>query len=168
MYKPECGISYYDSPVGRLALLSESGVLTGLYTGNGKHSDVISKYDLREVAISVISDTKEWLDIYFSGGKPDFMPMMRTSGTAFQESVWALLKEIPYGFTTTYGDIAKKLAERRNKVVSAQAVGGAVGRNPISIIIPCHRVIGRDGNLTGYAGGLDVKEYLLSIENQHL
>ena len=105
-----------------------------------------------------------WLDLYFAGKEPDFSPALNPTGTAFQMSVWAILQTIPFGETTTYGAIARRLEEQTKKRMSAQAVGGAVGRNPISIIVPCHRVIGADGSLTGYAGGLDKKEYLLRTE----
>lgn len=105
-----------------------------------------------------------WLDLYFAGKEPDFSPALNPTGTAFQMSVWAILQTIPFGETTTYGAIARRLEEETKKRMSAQAVGGAVGRNPISILIPCHRVIGADGSLTGYAGGLDKKEYLLRTE----
>ena len=105
-----------------------------------------------------------WLDLYFAGKEPHFMPALSPDGTAFQQAVWEILRTIPYGETTTYGAIAKRLEKNTGKRMSAQAVGGAVGRNPISILIPCHRVIGADGGLTGYAGGLDKKEYLLGLE----
>ena len=112
----------------------------------------------------VCEETCHWLDLYFGGSAPDFMPPLAPAGTAFQQSVWEILRTIPYGTTTTYGAIAKRLEQDTGKRMSAQAIGGAVGRNPISIIIPCHRVIGSDGSLTGYAGGLDKKEYLLRTE----
>ena len=105
-----------------------------------------------------------WLDLYFAGKEPDFSPALNPTGTTFQMLVWAILQTIPYGGTTTYGAIAKRLEKSTGKRMSAQAVGGAVGRNPISILIPCHRVIGADGSLTGYAGGLNKKEYLLRTE----
>ena len=105
-------------------------------------------------------EVRRWLDIYFSGHEPDFMPPLSLTGTAFQQRVWKELLTIPYGQTVTYGELARRLGCR-----SAQAVGGAVGRNPISIIVPCHRVIGANGNLTGYAGGLDKKRALLTLEN---
>ena len=107
---------------------------------------------------------RRWLDVYFSGRKPDFTPPTAPAGTAFQQSVWEILRTIPYGETTTYGAIARRIEQNTGCRMSAQAVGGAVGRNPISILIPCHRVIGADGSLTGYAGGLDKKERLLQWE----
>ena len=113
----------------------------------------------------VLAETVRWLDRYFSGEEPDFLPLMALAGTAFQREVWSLLLEIPYGETRTYGQLASELAARRGiDRMSAQAVGGAVGRNPISILVPCHRVVGADGSLTGYAGGLDNKKKLLTLE----
>ena len=111
--------------------------------------------------------TREWLDLYFLGKAPDFMPPFSVSGTKFRKEVWELLLQIPYGQTTTYGELAKKLAARRNIArMSAQAVGSAVGHNPVSILIPCHRVIGSDGSLTGYAGGIEKKAALLALESE--
>lgn len=110
-------------------------------------------------------DTKRWLDIYFSGHEPDFTPPLHPVGSPFRQAVWQLLLEIPYGQTTTYGALAKRLNAGR---MSAQAVGGAVGHNPISIIVPCHRVVGANGSLTGYAGGLERKIKLLEIEKKDM
>ncbi|MDO4621392.1 MAG: methylated-DNA--[protein]-cysteine S-methyltransferase [Eubacteriales bacterium] len=113
----------------------------------------------------VITLTRTWLDLYFSGSQPDFLPPMHPKGTAFREAVWKLLLNIPYGQTRTYGQLAAELAVLQGKKkMSAQAVGGAVGHNPISVIIPCHRVLGSDGSLTGYAAGVSVKEALLRLE----
>lgn len=109
-----------------------------------------------------------WLDQYFSGKKPFIIPPIKLEGTEFRKSVWAVLQTIPYGVTTTYGDIGKEIAKQQGKdTMSAQAVGGAVGHNPISIIIPCHRVIGSNGKLTGYAGGMERKKYMLDLEAKH-
>ena len=110
-------------------------------------------------------DTKRWLDVYFTGREPDFTPLLHPTGSSFRQTVWQLLLEIPYGQTTTYGALAKRLNAGR---MSAQAVGGAVGHNPISIIVPCHRVVGTSGSLTGYAGGLDRKIKLLEIEKKDM
>ena len=107
----------------------------------------------------MLMQTKEWLTLYFSGKIPAFLPPMKPSGTPFQLQVWEALLQIPYGQTATYGQLAKMIGCK-----SSQAVGGAVGRNPISILIPCHRVIGVDGKLIGYAGGVDKKEFLLKLE----
>ena len=113
--------------------------------------------------------TKEWLIIYFSGKEPDFCPPVHMTGTPFQLSVWKILQQIPYGKTVTYGEIAKEIAREKGlSRMSAQAVGGAVGHNKISIIVPCHRVIGKDGSLTGYAGGIDKKMKLLDLEGVKL
>ena len=108
----------------------------------------------------------QWLDIYFSEKEPDFLPPLHPIGSAFRQDVWEILLQIPYGQTATYGEIARRLAERRGVPrMSAQAVGGAVGHNEISIIIPCHRVVGTNGSLTGYAGGIDKKVKLLESEH---
>ena len=118
-----------------------------------------------EKEIPVFHQVKRWLDIYFSGQQPDFMPPLHMSGTPFQMAVWETLREIPYGQTTTYGAIARKIARQRGlSKMSAQAVGQAVGRNELSILVPCHRVVGADGTLTGYGGGLELKRKLLELE----
>ena len=114
----------------------------------------------------VLGDACRWLDVYFSGQEPDFLPPLHPHGSEFQLAVWELLLQIPYGQTTTYGALARQLAARRGlSRMSAQAVGGAVGHNPISLLIPCHRVVGTNGSLTGYAGGLDKKIRLLELEH---
>ena len=113
----------------------------------------------------VFEQAKEWLTIYFSGQEPDFLPPVHMTGTPFQLTVWEILRTIPYGKTITYGEIAKEIAVRKGiPRMSAQAVGGAVGHNKISVIIPCHRVVGTNGSLTGYAGGIDKKRKLLTLE----
>ena len=113
----------------------------------------------------VLEQTVKWLDLYFSGQKPDFTPPLHLIGSEFRLAVWKILLEIPYGQMTTYKELAGRIAEQRGiKSMSAQAVGGAVGHNPISIIVPCHRVLGTDGSLTGYAGGIDKKISLLTLE----
>ena len=115
--------------------------------------------------LPVFNDTRRWLDMYFAGQVPDFLPRLSPQGTAFRQSVWNMLLAIPYGQTTSYGELAAEIGRRRQTgKMSAQAVGGAVGHNPIAIIIPCHRVIGKDGSLTGYGGGLWRKEWLLQLE----
>ena len=154
--------AHYTSPLGGITLASDGIALTGLYFDGElgcPPCDAAHKKDL-----PVFGEAMRWLDLYFAGKEPDFMPVLNPTGTAFQMSVWEVLRTIPYGQTTTYGAIAKRLEKSTGKRMSAQAVGGAVGRNPISILIPCHRVIGADGSLTGYAGGLDKKEYLLGLE----
>ena len=144
------GVCY--SPLGDIVLTSDGTALTGLRFAeatNGKPAQDIPP----------LADACRWLDLYFSGARPDFTPRLAPRGTPFQQSVWRELLAIPYGHTVSYGHIAQRLQCR-----SAQAVGGAVGRNPIALIIPCHRVIGSDGHLTGYAYGLDRKQWLLSHE----
>ena len=154
--------AHYTSPLGGITLASDGIALTGLYFDGEPGCppcDAAHKKDL-----PVFGEAMRWLDLYFAGKEPDFMPALAPAGTPFQQAVWAILQTIPYGETTTYGAIAHRLEEDTGKRMSAQAVGGAVGRNPISILIPCHRVIGADGRLTGYAGGLDKKTYLLRLE----
>lgn len=115
--------------------------------------------------IPVFEDVKKWLDIYFSGKAPDFTPALKLTGTDFQMKVWEKLTKIPFGKTVTYGKLAKEIAAETGKEkMSAQAIGGAAGKNPIGIIVPCHRVIGSDGSLTGFAGGIEVKKRLLQLE----
>lgn len=158
-------VNYYQSPLGNILLAADETGLTGLWFEGQKHYAKGLNADFKEKNISVFEETKHWLDIYFSGNEPDFTPPLHLVGTNFQEDVWEILLKIPYGCTTTYSGIAKKVAgKREQKNMSAQAVGGAVGRNPISIIVPCHRVIASNGSLTGYAGGIDKKLYLLEIE----
>ena len=154
--------AHYTSPLGGITLTSDGTALTGLYFDGERDFPDLSAG--RKKDLPVFGEVIRWLDLYFAGKEPDFMPPLAPVGTAFQMSVWEILRTIPYGETTTYGAIARRLEEQTKKRMSAQAVGGAVGRNPISIIVPCHRVIGADGSLTGYAGGLDKKEYLLGLE----
>ncbi len=152
----------YASPLGRIFLTADGNALTGLwFEGQKIHvpADTVQK------ETPVIADTKKWLDIYFSGRPADFSVPLRFSGTPFQNEVWRILCSVPFGTTVTYGEIARQLAEKRDiRRMSAQAAGGAVGRNKIAILIPCHRVIGADGSLTGYAGGLHRKLALLKLE----
>ena len=148
------------SPVGPLTLVSDGAALTGLWTE--KNAPVPG-----EIAeLPVFELTEKWLDVYFSGREPDFTPPLRMEGTPFRLRVWELLREIPYGSLTSYGAIAEKLRAAGIKA-SPRAVGGAVGANPVSIIVPCHRVIGSDGSLTGYAGGLETKKALLRLEGSY-
>lgn len=154
--------AHYNSPLGGITLTSDGMALTGLYFDGERDFPDLSPG--RKKDLPLFGEVMRWLDLYFAGKEPDFSPALNPTGTAFQMSVWAILRTIPYGETTTYGAIAKRLEKKTGKRMSAQAVGGAVGRNPISIIVPCHRVIGANGSLTGYAGGLDKKEYLLELE----
>ena len=154
--------AHYNSPLGGITLTSDGMALTGLYFDGERDFPDLSPG--RKKDLPLFGEVMRWLDLYFDGKEPDFSPALNPTGTAFQMSVWAILRTIPYGETTTYGAIAKRLEKKTGKRMSAQAVGGAVGRNPISVIVPCHRVIGANGILTGYAGGLDKKEYLLELE----
>ena len=155
----------YISPIGIITLSSNGTALTGLwYNGQKNFAQTLSK-PYEEKLLPVFEDTIKWLDIYFGGAVPDFMPELSVHSTPFRKAVWDILLTIPYGQTMTYGEIAESLAHQMGKKkMSAQAVGGAVGHNPVSIIIPCHRVVGADGRLTGYAGGLKRKQFLLDIE----
>ena len=154
--------AHYNSPLGGMTLTSDGTALTALdFDDTGDCIRGIQK------DLPVFEETLHWLDLYFSGKVPDFLPPLAPIGTAFQQMVWEMLRAIPYGETTTYGRIAAQIAAARGGRMSAQAVGGAVGRNPISILIPCHRVIGADGSLTGYAGGMVRKEFLLRLEGSY-
>lgn len=161
--------STYKSPIGEILLSSDDIGLTGLWFENEKYYAKNLDKDHKENETEILKETKRWLDLYFSGKKPDFMPKLHLKGTDFQVSVWESLLKIPYGETTTYKEIAKKIAKERGlSHMSAQAVGGAVGHNEISIIVPCHRVVGTNGSLTGYAGGIDKKTALLKLENVNM
>lgn len=157
-------VTYYDSPLGRMLLASDGIGLTGVWFEKQKYyanglKNIVWKEDC------VLSETKKWLDIYFSGKNPSFLPAIHMTGTLFQKQVWNILLTVPYGATITYGEIAGMICKEKGLLsMSAQAVGGAVGHNKISILIPCHRVIGRNGSLTGYAGGLERKVALLKTE----
>lgn len=157
----------YESPLGRLTMASDGACLVGLWLENQKYFCATVPEEMGEKAeLPVFDAAKDWLDRYFAGGKPAISELpMAPAGGEFRQTVWELLCEIPYGETVTYGEIAKKAAQRLGKPsMSAQAAGGAVGHNPISIIIPCHRVVGSNGSLTGYAGGIEKKIWLLSHE----
>ena len=156
----------YESPVGNLTLVSNGRQLTGLFVDGQRYFPDVSKMETKR-NLAVFDATIHWLDAYFEGKSPcgETIPL-KPEGTAFRMAVWKLLMAIPYGETTTYGELARKLNETAGMKTCARAVGNAVGHNPISIIIPCHRVIGVDGGLTGYAGGLDVKRKLLKLEQK--
>ncbi len=193
--------AHSNSPLGGITLASDGHALTGLLFDGQKHFPATYRNSTSEnPGLPVFEQTREWLDIYFAGECPDFIPPLAPQGTLFQQKVWKLLLAIPYGKTMTYGELAQRLVEtcrgaslqgitsqgtllrnaslhgasprgatlkgmpRPTKSMSAQAIGGAVGRNPISLIIPCHRVIGANESLTGYAGGLERKKYLLELE----
>ena len=158
-------ITHYQSPLGGITISSDGTALTGLWFDGQKYFASTLGADYKEKDLPVFTEAKRWLDIYFSGREPDFTPPLSLNGSAFRMAVWQILQSIPYGKTITYGDIAKQLAAQQGKArMSAQAVGGAVGHNPISIIVPCHRVVGAGGSLTGYAGGIDKKVQLLELE----
>ena len=178
-------LAHYDSPLGGITMASDGTALIGLWFNGQRHfgetlrskhavAETMCTSSLRSTPVetfhetslpSVINETFRWLDTYFSGGIPDFTPPIVLRGSEFRQAVWRVLQTIPYGQTITYGDIARRLAAERGILkVSARAVGGAVGHNPISLIVPCHRVIGADGSLTGYAGGMERKAWLLRME----
>lgn len=149
----------YPSPIAPLVLVSDGTALTGLWM----QAQDFDCADLpRRDDLSIFSAARDWLDAYFAGKPGEINFPLSPAGTAFQKRVWEILLTIPYGKTTTYGAIAKQLGEK----MSAQAVGQAVGRNPIGIIIPCHRCVGAKGQLTGYAGGLENKKWLLRHEEE--
>ncbi len=158
-------IQHYDSPLGGILLAADEIGLTGLWFDGQKYFARGLSNERIAQETPILAEAKRWLDIYFTGKAPDFTPPLHPIGSAFRRSVWEILLQIPYGQTTTYGEIARQLAEKQGLArMSAQAVGGAVGHNEISIIIPCHRVVGTNGSLTGYAGGIHKKEQLLELE----
>lgn len=156
----------YNSPLGDLLLSCDDMGLTGVWNnGQSYYARNLGKETVSRPEHPVLQSTRQWLDAYFAGCEPGQLPPMHPRGTDFQQCVWKLLLEIPRGQVTTYGQLASQVAEiQGSNQMSAQAIGGAVGRNPIGILVPCHRVIGADGTLTGYAGGLDRKEFLLRLE----
>lgn len=158
-------VSRYHSPLGMLTMESDGEHLTGLWIEGQKYYAAALKGECKEKNIAIFEQTKRWLDIYFHGDIPDFTPPLLLEGSPFRQKVWEILREIPYGQVMTYGEIAGRIAAQMGvEKMSAQAVGGAVGHNPVSIIVPCHRVVGSGGSLTGYAGGIDKKVALLTIE----
>ena len=159
-------ISFTDSPLGRMIMSSDGTELTGLWFEDQRLAAYSIARDRKEAELPIFGQTRRWLDIYYSGRIPDFTPSIKLVGTPFRMSVWERLRGIPYGESVSYGELASSIAEERGTVkMSAQAVGGAVGHNPISIIVPCHRVLGAGGKLVGYGGGLERKIALLKIEN---
>lgn len=156
---------HYDSPLGGITMSSDGQALTGLLFDNEKYFGETIPAEGTERDLPAFAETVRWLDVYFSGKDPGFLPPIALHTTPFRREVCEIMLTIPYGETMSYGEIASIIAKRRGiKSMSAQAVGGAVGHNPISLIIPCHRVIGTDGSLTGYAGGIDKKRWLLKLE----
>lgn len=159
----------YEAPVGRIHLASDGEALIGLWIEGQKYFNETLSEEMQNVYLPVFKKTVSWLDAYFAGKQPEVLgpdaPKLSPRGSEFRQMVWQILCEIPYGSLMTYGEIARQIAQKTGKsTMSAQAVGGAVGHNPISIIIPCHRVVGSSGSLTGYAGGLDKKIMLLTLE----
>lgn len=158
----------YHSPLGGILLAADEAGLTGLWFEGQKYCAANLPEETIRQESEVLAAAGRWLDCYFSGRCPGFTPPLHPAGSAFRQAVWSILLQIPYGQTTTYGEIARRLSQQRGAAVSAQAVGGAVGHNPISLIIPCHRVVGAGGSLTGYAGGIGRKKALLALEKaQH-
>ena len=156
---------HYNSPLGGILLAADEVGLTGLWFDGEKYFADALDPEHKAQETPILREAKRWLDVYFCGQEPDFTPPLHPIGSPFRQEVWALLLQIPYGQTTTYGALAKQLAAMHGLPrMSAQAVGGAVGHNKISIIIPCHRVVGTNGSLTGYAGGIDKKAKLLTLE----
>lgn len=156
---------HYNSPFGGITLASDGNALTGLWFDGQKYFADTLCTEHEEKRIPVFELTDRWLDIYFSGKAPDFTPPLYMKTTEFRKEVWNIMLSIPYGQTMTYGEIAERIALQKGIAkMSAQAVGGAVGHNSISLIIPCHRVVGTDGSLTGYAGGIEKKLQLLALE----
>lgn len=159
----------YSSPLGEVLLSADDMGLSGLWFVGQRYFARTLPSGAVPRETPVLTETKRWLDCYFSGKRPDFLPPLHLIGTDFQQAVWNLLLEIPYGQTVTYGALARALVQQLGKpAMSAQAVGAAVGRNPVSIIVPCHRVVGADGNLAGYAGGVERKLQLLQLEGTDL
>ncbi len=158
-------IQTYESPLGELTFVSDGTALLGVWYEKQEPLDQLLQSPYETCNLPIFDETRRWFDLYFDGREPDFTPPLHLVGTDFRQQVWNDLLLIPYGETTTYGALAQQMAYRLGKSrMSAQAIGGAVGHNPISIIVPCHRVVGADGTLTGYAGGIWRKEYLLKLE----
>lgn len=154
-------IDYYKSPLGLIRLRAEGDALTEL--------EFTDELPAETNSCPVIEESKRWLDQYFSGKNPGFMPKICMRGTQFQLSVWRHLQDIPYGQTASYGELAKLIAKERGlEKMSARAVGAAAGKNHILLMVPCHRLIGSDGSLTGFANGLEIKRELLRIEKSLL
>lgn len=159
----------YVAPIGNLKIVSDEKSIIGLWIQGQKYfQSTIINEEISIETVLILEQAKQWLNRYFAGEKP--LPKelsLKPKGSDFRNLVWEILCKIPYGEVTTYGEIAKEVAQKMHKEkMSAQAVGGAVGHNPISIIIPCHRVIGTNGNLTGYAGGIELKKKLLDFEKK--
>jgi methylated-DNA-[protein]-cysteine S-methyltransferase len=162
-------ISHYESPLGAITLAADEKGLIGLWFDGEKYFGNTLEAEYEEKESVILKKAEKWLDTYFMGRCPEKKLPLHLRGTEFQKTVWAILLNIPYGQTETYGKIAEEIARNRGREhMSAQAVGGAVGHNPVSIIVPCHRVVGTDGNLTGYAGGIERKIALLQLEGHSM
>jgi methylated-DNA-[protein]-cysteine S-methyltransferase len=162
-------IYHYHSPLGGITLSSNGTELTGLWFDGQKYFGDTLGEEYEEKNLPIFEETARWLDIYFSGKSPDFTPALSMETTPFRKAVWKIMLTIPYGRTMTYGEIAKRIAKQKELPnMSAQAVGGAVGHNSISLIVPCHRVVGTNGSLTGYSGGIDKKVKLLTLEKVNM
>ena len=156
----------YQAPIGDLLIISDGENIIWLGVSGQKYAENVLQDSVLNSNLQIFADVRQWLDLYFSGVEPPFAIPLAPTGTLFRRAVWDILCEIPYGEVLTYGDIAKKIAKQQGKErMSAQAVGGAVGHNPISILIPCHRVVGAGGNLTGFASGMEKKIKLLGLEH---
>lgn len=164
------GIYYYyiyNSPVGKLTIASNEKNVVGLWLDGQKYyMEVLEDKEYQEKETEVIKLAEKWLDKYFNNEKPEIDELpIEFIGSDFRKQIWKILSKIPYGKVITYGDIAKQIAKRKGiRTMSAQAVGGAIAHNPISVIVPCHRVVGANGSLTGYSGGVKVKIKLLEFE----
>lgn len=159
--------SQYSSPLGKMTLACDDQAIVGLWFNGQKYFGNILPAETEEKEHPVFDQARRWLDIYFSSRQPDFLPPLKYGSTPFRKMVCDIMLTIPYGKTMSYGEIAALVAKNLGmKKMSAQAVGGAVGHNPISLMIPCHRVVGANGSLTGYAGGLERKVWLLELEQK--
>ena len=160
---------HYSSPIGGITMASNGESLTGLWFDGQKYfASTLSQRHV-EKQLPIFDRTCEWLDLYFSGKSPDFMPPVFMYVSNFRRDVYEILMTIPFGETMTYKEVADLIAKKHRLIsMSAQAVGGAIAHNPISLVIPCHRVIGTNGKLTGYAGGIDRKEWLLDMEKHSI
>ncbi len=155
----------YNSPLGAIIIACNEGAITGLWFNGQKYFENIMPEETELKRHPLLDEAARWLDIYFSGQQPDFLPPLEYDSTSFRKIVCDIMLTIPYGRTMTYGEIAARIARERGiEKMSAQAVGGAVGHNPISLMIPCHRVVGTNGSLTGYGGGINRKIKLLELE----
>ena len=159
-------VSFYNSPLGSMTMASDGTHLVGLWFDRQKHfASTLDKESEERDDLPIFDRTHRWLDLFFAREVPDFTPALLLRTNDFRLRVWEILLTIPYGHTMTYGDITHIIANEKGlKTMSAQAVGGAVSHNPISLIIPCHRVVGANGSLTGYAGGIERKKWLLEME----